>query len=486
MSDSIDFYAACTESLKHNINHGVWINAIQPIEEIKQKITQMLSKSLFYPKTSYRITRIKSPIECDLISPDRDIESLHRMAKFIDRFEDLGVALLRRFDGDVLKAKAVAHLNQLFLDNITDSLPQYVYWKDTESVYLGCNKNFATLVGLSSPKEIINKTDHDLNWQTGGDSADTFRQGDLNTISGQSITNHEETLALPNGKCLTTIVSKLPILDGNKVIGIVGCFTDITKMKEKEQELIEAKKQAEISHQVKDAFIQNISHDIRTPLTGIVCGAEHLSAVLKEGIDKQIANNLLASCNSLLKLLNEVIELTKFQSGNMPVYENRFELKAILDDIVNLFTPAIEQKGINLSVGYDDAIAQCLLGDKIRVHRILLSLISNAVKFTDKGSIRINVTLAKQAERKFIIQFIIEDTGIGIPEEKQDIIFTRFQRLDPAYNGKYKGIGLGLFLVKQFVADLKGEIYVKSEIDKGAKFTCLLPFKKPLLDKLNI
>jgi two-component system, OmpR family, aerobic respiration control sensor histidine kinase ArcB len=129
------------------------------------------------------------------------------------------------------------YINAVFLKKITESLPQYIFWKDENSIYLGCNQNFAKLVGLNSPQEIIGKTDYDLNWQSTGHTAEAFREGDKETLAGKFLTNQEEILVLPGGKRVITLVSKQPILDKGKSIGIVGYFTDITGLRKAEDEL---------------------------------------------------------------------------------------------------------------------------------------------------------------------------------------------------------------------------------------------------------
>ena len=136
---------------------------------------------------------------------------------------------------NAVKTKEKNDFIEILYRNITTSLPQYVFWKDLNSVYLGCNKNYSNLLGLSSTDAIIGKTDADLNWQHFGHSADNFKQDDEATIAGNPITNKEEILSLPNGKTLITLVSKLPISENNKVFGIVGYFTDITELRNKEE-----------------------------------------------------------------------------------------------------------------------------------------------------------------------------------------------------------------------------------------------------------
>jgi PAS domain S-box-containing protein len=234
-----------------------------------------------------------------------------------------------------------AYIIEISLKNITQSLPNYIFWKDAQSVYLGCNENFARLVGLRMPEEIIGKTDKDLNWQPVGDTAERFQQGDQATLAGRPITNQEETLALPNGKKLITLVSKLPILDDDhRVLGIVGYFTDITLLKKKERELRQAKRQAESANQAKSVFITNISHDIRTPLTGLLGMAKVLQQEVQTAQGKAAAADLFKAGMMLLNLLNEVIEFSRCESGNLPIHEVKFDLLEVIQSMVTLLKPS--------------------------------------------------------------------------------------------------------------------------------------------------
>lgn len=375
-------------------------------------------------------------------------------------------------------------IHQLFLKNISDFLPEYIFWKDTESVYLGCNENYAHLLGFKSPNEIIGKTDFELPWQIMGHVAENFQKADQETMAGHPITNQEEILSLPDGKTLTTLVNKKAIHDekGN-VLGILGYFSDITPLKLKEKALAEAKKTAEAANQAKSSFIANMRHSIVTPLSGLIGMIKILNAEVTSEKGKLAAKNAFYSAERLLDLLNEVIEIAKIESGTFPVYIVRFNLKHLLDTVVKLITPAIQEKNLSLEVNYDKKLPLYFSSDAIRVHRILLNLISNAVKFTDIGKIQIDISAVNQNDKNILVKVAIQDTGIGIPLEKQSEIFTRFGRLNPAYQGIYAGAGLGLAVVKQFVADLEGEIDVKSAPAKGSLFTCLLPLNRALVNK---
>ena len=378
--------------------------------------------------------------------------------------------------------KSAAQVFDIFLKNITRILPQYVFWKDTQSMYLGCNQNYAELVGLHSPEEIIGKTDLDLNWQLGGHTAELFQQGDRETLTGYPITNQQETLVLPNGKKLITLVSKLPIYDDlQNPLGIVGCFTDITPLKEKERELRQAKKQAEAANQTKSLFLMNISHDIRTPLSGLLGMAEILAQQMRGKADETAALDLIEAGKHLLDFLNEVIEFSKCESGDLPLYDQKFNLQELVNKVIALIKPSAHAKQLILNLTWDPYIPLYLIGDPIRIHRILLNLLTNAVKFTPRGHIDVRVAVLRKLKRqRFIIQLQVQDTGIGIPKDKQDLIFTRFERVHPAYQGQYHGCGLGLALVKQFIDALDGEISVESKENQGSTLTCLIPLREAL------
>jgi two-component system, OmpR family, aerobic respiration control sensor histidine kinase ArcB len=373
------------------------------------------------------------------------------------------------------------HIVEVFLKNITHALPGFIFWKDQHSVYLGCNENFARLVGLSRPEDIIGKSDHELHWQPSGHTAEVFQQGDQDTLNGHPITNQQETLVLPDGTKRVTLVSKLPIRDEEgRPLGIVGYFTDITALKDQERELRQAKQQADAANQAKSAFIANMSHDMRTPLSGILGMAQQLAERLQNPSDQAIARDLMQSSEVLFNFLNEVIEFSRHAAGDLPVYDIQFNLREIVDHIVRLVKPSVQEKKLDFQVDYDAKIPSLLIGDPVRIQRILLNLVSNAIKFTPQGSVDLRLTLLQRTHRRLVIQFEVRDTGIGIPPDKQTLIFSRFERLHPAYQGRYPGFGLGLALVKQFITELDGEIAVNSQEDQGTTFTVLIPLRESL------
>ncbi len=249
-----------------------------------------------------------------------------------------------------------------------------------------------------------------------------------------------------------------------------------------EKNLNQAKEAAEVANQAKTEFLSNMRHDIRTPLSGIVGFSEILKAESKEPRIKEYADNLVASSHALLHLMDEVLEAVRVSSGEIPLLKRKFDLINTLEEVINLYQARAKEKRLELSLNLKPNLPRYVIGDKIRVHRVLMELVSNALNFTDKGHVKIHAELAKKKKRDLIIRMIVSDSGLGIPNDKQQEIYLQFKRLTPSYQGIYKGAGLGLYVVKQFIDELEGEIYVESLPRKGTAFTCLIPLLEPLLD----
>ncbi len=252
--------------------------------------------------------------------------------------------------------------------------------------------------------------------------------------------------------------------------------------KEAERELQKAKEAAEAANQAKTEFLENMRHDIRTPLTGIVGFAQIIKEETKDKKIKEYADNLTASGETLLEFLNEILDAVRLTSGELSLNKRKFSLKERLEDIVRLSLPKARVKNLNFTLNVDEKIPTYVIGDSKRIHRLILELVSNALNFTDRGQITLSASVAKELERDLVVKFEVTDTGIGMPLDRQQEVFTRFKRLTPSYQGIYKGAGLGLSVVKQFIDDLEGEIYLESEPGKGTTFTCLVSFKKVLVD----
>lgn len=375
--------------------------------------------------------------------------------------------------------------NECFqLKSLIEALPGDIYWKDLNGVWLGVNdrgeESLKRMGFIRHREEVLGKTDYEL---FNKETADTYRKNDLEVITKKIEIAHEETVELITGVKMVQLSTKRPIWGKNgKVSGVVGNTIDITYLKNIERELKAAKEAAEAANQAKTEFLANMRHDIRTPLSGIVGFAELLKSESHEERIKEYSDNLVASSHALLKLLDEVLEAVRVSSGDIPMLKRKFNLIHTLESVIALYSSKAQHKKLDLSLKVDERIPHYVLGDKIRLHRIALELVGNALNFTDTGYVHCNLELVQQKERNLVIRIMVSDSGLGIPKDKQQDIYLQFKRLTPSYQGIYKGTGLGLYITKQFVDEMGGEIYVESEPGKGSCFTCLIPLQASLLD----
>jgi PAS domain S-box-containing protein len=287
--------------------------------------------------------------------------------------------------------------------------------------------------------------------------------------------------------------------DLGNVVGAVVVARDITEQKRIATELFEAKvfaelatviaeeakskaelatKIAENAVKAKQQFLSNMSHEIRTPMNAII---GFTKVVLKTELTAKQKEYLMAikmSGDALIVLINDILDLAKVDAGKMTFEQTPFKIKKSLSSMLHLFETKIQEKNLKLVSDYDDNIPEVLVGDPVRLHQIILNLVSNAVKFTNKGVITVSVNLMFEDDEKVIIEFAVNDTGIGIGEDKIDRIFENFQQASSGTSRLYGGTGLGLAIVKQLVESQGGSIRVKSKINEYSRFSFTLPFLK--------
>lgn len=361
-------------------------------------------------------------------------------------------------------------LEDLQLEKVLNYAPGLFYWKDKNSVYHGCNDEFARLAGLDSRAQVKGKTDHDLTWK---DRAELYIDVDQKVIeSGIPSLNYEEVVQVIDGRPMTAITNKVPLWNPKgDVVGLLGITIDITRQKEVEQALKIAKEEAEAANRAKTEFISNMSHDIRTPLTGVVGMSKMLEDSVLDPNQKQYAHWLGESGDQLLQMLNSILDVVSSDNANEDsLHEESFDIKRMVQDIVELERPSILVKGIDLITYVDEGIPTFLSTDHIKLHRILLNLLGNAIKFTEKGHVEIRIILLERQDEKVTIQFQVTDTGIGISNELQEKVFEQFFRVLPSYEGVYTGHGVGLHIAQSYARLLGSMIKIKSELNVGTTF----------------
>lgn len=372
------------------------------------------------------------------------------------------------------------------LYSIIDTIDASIFWKDLDGRYLGCNKYMVKMSGFKDRSQIIGKKDKDMPWHKIADSLDNIDR----SVLKKGIFEGEETPLTASLKKQVFHTKKTVLYNNHhEAIGIVGVSIDITKrkraenlLKKNQTLLLEEKNKAEAANLAKTEFLANMRHDIRTPLSGIVGFAEILKSESQENNIKEYASNLIASSHALLDLMDEVLEAVRVSSGEIPKLKKKFDLKELVNKVIDLHKAKACEKKLKLNFLYDPKLPRYIIGDKIRLYRIALELISNALNFTHTGQVTLAIELAKKEQRQLIIKLQVIDSGIGIPKDKQQEIYLQFKRLTPSYQGLYKGTGLGLYIVKQFIDELEAEIYVNSNLGEGTTFSCIIPLQEPLLD----
>ena len=233
-------------------------------------------------------------------------------------------------------------------------------------------------------------------------------------------------------------------------------------------------------------FLLNIQHDIQTPVNNIIGLTNIISSMqdVPEKIQKYIGY-IKISGEQLLDLMVETLESCDINkpSDINNNKERTFSLTELIRKTLDLNIIAIQEKGLNIIINEDLNIPKSLISDKNKLHRILINLVDNALKFTSKGAITITTKLIKLTNSNVIVELTVEDTGIGIPYDKQQDIFNQFNKLSPP-NGKYTGLGLGLWMVKQLVKEIGGKIDVNSKVGVGSTFKCIFPCKTSLAEEL--
>ncbi len=376
---------------------------------------------------------------------------------------------------EMVLARKKIEESERHLMQVLDTMPQKITNYNAEGNIIYFNKKWVEDTGLEFEKskgwgleKVIHPDDLELtktNW------IDSIKTGDVFDMECRII-NKE-------GQYKWHLSRAVPIKDETGKIDMwVGSNTDIHELKEAKSKAEVATQIAESAVIAKQQFLSNMSHEIRTPMNAII---GFTNVVLKTPLNKtqkEYINAIKISGDSLIVIINDILDIAKVDAGKMTFEQIQFALSDSISAMLLLFEPKIHEKNLELISTYDAAIPEILLGDPVRLRQIIINLLSNAVKFTDKGNITLSVRMLNQKADHVAIEFLVTDTGIGIHENKLGYIFDDFQQATNDISRLYGGTGLGLSIVKQFVELQGGTLIVNSKPGEGSTFGFILNFKK--------
>jgi two-component system sensor histidine kinase/response regulator len=397
---------------------------------------------------------------------------------------------------DITERKRTEHdLKQAvaFSESLSEAMPLPVFHKDASGRYTGCNGAFAQFIGKAKD-EIVGRTVFEVSPQH---FAKTYKDRDLELLSAPvGMQTYENSVASADGTVRAIIFHKARLTDGeDNPIGIVGVMTDITERKKAEEELEkhrhhleelvnlrtvelgEARDSAETANIAKSAFLANMSHEIRTPMNGIVGMANILR---REGVTPQQSKRLDtidASAQHLLSVINDVLDISKIEAGKFALEEAPVAISSLLANVSSILSERAKAKGIHLLI-QTESLPTNLVGDPTRLQQSLLNYATNAIKFTEKGTVTLRTLKQEETAEELVVRFEVTDTGIGIEPEAMSRLFSAFEQADKSTTRKYGGTGLGLAITKRLAELMGGEAGAESTPGVGSTFWFTVKLKK--------
>ena len=365
--------------------------------------------------------------------------------------------------------------SSLLLKGFLENAATPMFIKDLEGRYLVTNKKKNEYLPITKPV---------LTGYTHAETlADTSRN--QNVIDEDTLVINErrafeycETIRKDDGSIRYYITLKFPISDGNdNIFAIGGITTDITDSVIREAELSEAKKQAEKARAAQQIFLANMSHEMRTPLNGIIGLVNLLQLTRLSDEQEDFLASLKIVSNSLLALINGILDISKIQAGKLNIESIVFHPGELLDHINRSFKYEAERKGLQFILEASPNVPEYLVGDPTRLNQILINLIGNAIKFTHKGFVKLKINVERTTGNAVKIIFVVQDTGIGISPEKQELIFDSFSQASQDTARQFGGTGLGLTICKELIIIQHGEMAVSSKLNEGTSFWFYIPYQ---------
>jgi two-component system, sensor histidine kinase and response regulator len=356
---------------------------------------------------------------------------------------------------------------------LLDATPEAIYGIDTSGNCTFCNPSCLRLLGYQKTEDLLGKNMHTMIHHTRPDGTsypveechifEAFRNG-----TGTHIEN--EVLWRSDGSSFPAEYWSRPINNGGKLIGSVVTFIDVTQRRQEEKALRDAKEAADTANHAKSTFLATMSHEIRTPMNGILGMTELVLDTELTSEQREHLGLVRLSAESLLSIINDILDFSKIEAGKFELETIPFDLRESLGETMKALSFRAHQKGIELIYEVEPEVPEALLGDPGRIRQILINLVGNGIKFTERGEILVSVQEESSQPNRTSLHFSVKDSGVGIPLEKQGLIFEAFSQADGSMARKYGGTGLGLTICKRLTELMGGRVWLESQPGQGSTF----------------
>ena len=380
---------------------------------------------------------------------------------------------------------AELELETATLKSLFDSLPEFVFCKDLNLKYTRCNKKMEDYFGIIET-DLIGKDDGE-GLGVPEEMVRLCNESDRALLNNGNMIVSEEVVPGVDGVMTLCETVKVPIFKGGAIVGLIGVSRDITDRKNAEEALKKALEDATAASRAKSAFLSNMSHEIRTPMNAII-GMTSIAESTDDIERKDYAiDKIKDASNHLLGVINDILDMSKIESGKFELSDTEFSFEKMLQRVANVVNYKIAEKRQKFKIYVDRDIPEFLVGDDQRLAQVITNLVGNAVKFTpNEGVIRIGTYYLGENDGFCDIKITVTDTGIGISPEQQTRLFQSFQQADSSTSRKFGGTGLGLTISKGIVEMMGGDIWIESELGKGATFAFTVKVKRGDIDEKEL
>ncbi len=371
----------------------------------------------------------------------------------------------RKKEKQILRVQEEMRVLKEFDENIVRSLAEGIVLEDARGRVVFVNPSILRLLGFTA-KELIGR--HQKIFISPEELSKI--RAKTRTRAVKTLETYETRFRNKSGREIPVLVSAQTLFEGGKFKGVLSAVTDISEQKRTEAELEASRIEAQAANAAKSEFLANMSHEIRTPMNGIIGMTELALDTDLTPVQRDYLDSIKSSADSLLTLLNDILDFSKIEARMVDFEPIRFRLRDSVGDAVAFLALGAQKKGLEIACRIAPSVPDALIGDIRRLRQVLVNLVSNAIKFTEKGEVLINADLDSRAGAHAVLHFTVSDTGIGIPRDKQPSIFHAFVQADGSTTRKYGGTGLGLTISARLVEMMGGRIWVESEPGRGSRF----------------